>query len=267
MSQETLFEEDKSEQAPPVVVLDTRTCKHCQGDFKPGKKNQEYCSDNCRWNHHKKAKKAAQREGTTTDGDNAPRKQTHLVTKLEGINAQGQWIIGQQASQIEELKADLKRERDKREQAESKVAELKDDIKIREHKEALQGIMEENEKPSIMDQVLGFISQLPPAVQEKGGEMLLNGVQKLFNGVGNAVKGGVGNVDGQLDTMVQPIVDWYGTLTPENQNSVRAIFDQLQRIPNEQALKAKLAQMHSMAAGTPFTQPPKMNFGYGNFGS
>jgi hypothetical protein len=252
-TQEKLFTETDAEPSP-TPVLRMATCKHC-GKEMPYRKGKEFCSDVCRAKNGKLKNKS----GSSNETDTEPKtKQTHLVARLDGIPAQAQWIIHRQESEISELKAQIKKEQEKREAAEKQVVELKEEIKDAHHDASLKGLQEASQKPTVFEQILGVIQTLPPEVTAQGATRLLDGISNIFSGAKKAV-GEMGGVGGQLDEPMQNLVtNWYSALNNDNKAALHLLLDHLSKIPNEAALKAKLIQLSSAVATPAGGGPPHM---------
>lgn len=186
-------------------------CKNCHTTFGANKPSAMFCGNRCRMQYNR-ANPKQQKPAATSNETPAPVLATQLVASLGRLDPSAQYIITSQEKEINRWENKFNKEEARRIEAEKKVAELKDQIKDHEHKQALNGIESELKKPGLEEKLLGFLAT--PLGEKLGGVL----IDKLLP-AGGALMGADGQLDEGAQTQMAQITAWFTSL-PEDQRTM-----------------------------------------------
>lgn len=200
-----------------------KNCLQCGNPFTPKLNRAKFCSSACRAKHsrlHPSEASPQLFEGIPEKKPTPAPSSTQIVATMGALPPHAQYIITSQEREINRWEENYREEKKKREAAETKLAELKDQIKEQEHKAALNGIESELKKPGMDDKIMGFL-QTP--FGEKLGGLLL---EKLISPAGPQLAGANGQLDASAQNQVAEIANWYSSLPEDLRAQVYSLLQQ-----------------------------------------
>jgi len=268
-------EENKEEPLAKVTTSYERACNNCGKNYLAKLNTSKFCSDACKLSNYRKIKKT-RNEGMNRPEDDIDPKQknnggNNVVSVIQGLSPQAQYIIGDQQKQNNRLQKLYDEEREARKKLKSKYEDLKQEHIQMQNDHRIESI--ENKKPS----GLAGLAESPmfPQLMEHIGPalgMLAQGLVQKISGLGN---GGLAGIEGQLDADVQnqitEINKWYASLPRPMQISM---YDVLIKFASQSAeqLPETLTRISNLlkngttaAAGSPKQHYHGINAASGTF--
>jgi hypothetical protein len=232
-------------------VFPKKACEECGTEFEVKKHGARFCSDICRYRAHRKGKKSSG-PGTIDDRDDAGDfPSTKMVTSLNGLSPQAQYIITHLRDQLKEQKEEARRLRDKYEAERTQKEALKDKLQQLETDHKIEAI--QNSKPSGLQGIVSGLGQLPPEVLQTLGQslgpVLGRLTEKLFGGGASPAGLPMAGTDGQLDEAQGKVLQfnqWFIGLSKPLQEGVYAILVRIANQPSEDQLQQILMRIQTL---------------------
>lgn len=258
---ESSEEEKENKENAPVAKVTTsyqRTCNECGKNYLAKLGTSKFCSDACKLKNYRKRKSATGMNGPEDDIDSKPKNNVsgNVVSVIQGLSPQAQYIIGDQQKQNNRLQKLYDDEREARKKLKGKYEDLKEEHIRMQNDHRIETI--ENKKPSGLAG-LAESPLFPELMQHIGPAlgMLAQGLVQKLSGIGN---GGLAGVEGQLDADVQnqivEINKWYAVLPKQMQASVYDILVKFatqspEQLPETLNRISNLLKNGTTAAGSP----------------
>lgn len=229
-----------------------RNCEWCDKPFVSAKPDAKFCSASCKNSASRKRVRERQRSTLGVE------KQMFTPTVIDAplaatldVPPHAKFIIAQQEKELKRWEENYKKELEKRESAEAKVLDLKEQIKDMQHKQALAGI--EEAKPDFLEKLSGFV---PESIRER----FLGAIADKLLAPGPMA--GAGQLDNEAQQQLSQITNWFTAIPKEAQTMVYVILDAFAQNQDAAALIETLKHVHNLLNhGTTIPNGNNINYG------
>ncbi|HMG94354.1 MAG TPA: hypothetical protein VK589_30045 [Chryseolinea sp.] len=226
-----------------------KICEECGKQYHTVSQGAKFCSSFCRGRYFRKMKPT--NTPTTSDTKPAFDKPVQSITPtIAGMPPHIQIAVDLLKKDSERMEKAYNEERDRRRKAETELQKLKDDVRDREHKKALEGL--EEKKPDWFDR----LANLPTPVLEQFAPVLGRLAGMLVPGGEGAQQ--MAGVGGQLDEAQVQFLSWIAALPEELQKNFMAINAALTHM-DENTLAFTLTQIQNLLVnGSTVSKAPSL---------